>query len=436
MHRANNRLTTNLETLALAALVCSLAAWTGSALGDEATGSAAGLPAACRNAEAQFRPITPTDVQQVKGELIEALDRLDARLSQDGANGEAWRTYLKVAATREGAAGRRRRAQSPAGDLEPLQGRPRRAGVGMVRRRATRPGQLPLHSRRGGEPGEGPAPTFSPDWSGWLRPSSGTPPSRLPKTPRSLTKPSIGCKSRTRRRTWFTRSISTSSDRTSTAAFRPRSWGRASPSRSTRRCRSRIASSAPRLAPAPYRGPNPRGAAAGGRGRHHRHALPWRGRRQQRGLSPPRDDLQQLDHGAFRLQTSVDHPGWTLVTSFDRLRLGTHRGAGHPTLQRPPDDRAHGLAEGRKATFRGRVHRLQSRRAAAERAGRRPGGRAAERANRQYVEKFQRPFSQRKLFPQMLRFSTTEQCSRWSACMPAAARSGPQPPRRRSAKAI
>ena len=70
-------------------------------LGDEATGSAAGLPAACRNAEAQFRPITPTDVQQVKGELIEALDRLDARLSQDGANGEAWRTYLKVAATRE-----------------------------------------------------------------------------------------------------------------------------------------------------------------------------------------------------------------------------------------------------------------------------------------------------------------------------------------------
>jgi hypothetical protein len=83
------------------ALVCSLAAWAGSALGDEATGSAAGLPAACRNAEAQFRPITPTDVQQVKGELIDALDRLDARLNQDGANGEAWRTYLKVAATRE-----------------------------------------------------------------------------------------------------------------------------------------------------------------------------------------------------------------------------------------------------------------------------------------------------------------------------------------------
>jgi len=31
-----------------------------------------------------------------------------------------------------------------------------------------------------------------------------------------------------------------------------------------------------------------------------------------------------------------------------------------------------------------------------------------ERANKQYVEKFQRPFTERKLFPQVLRFSTTE----------------------------
>ena len=61
---------------------------------------------------------------------------------------------------------------------------------------------------------------------------------------------------------------------------------------------------------------------------------------QQRGLSSSRDDLQQLDHGAFRLQTAVDHPGWTLVTSFDRLRRAAYRGAGHPTLQGPPDDRA------------------------------------------------------------------------------------------------
>ena len=156
MHRANNRLTTNLETLALAALVCSLAAWTGSALGDEATGSAAGLPAACRNAEAQFRPITPTDVQQVKGELIEALDRLDARLSQDGANGEAWRTYLKVAATREAC-----RPTAPRRKvLREIWNRYRADHDGLELvwfvERATRPGQLPLHSCRGGEPGEGP----------------------------------------------------------------------------------------------------------------------------------------------------------------------------------------------------------------------------------------------------------------------------------------
>ena len=156
MHRANNRLTTNLETLALAALVCSLAAWTGNAVADEATGSAAGLPAACRNAEAQFHPITPTDVQQVKDELIEALDRLDARLSQDGANGEAWRTYLKFAATKEALQADGAQGKVLRDIWKRLQGRPRRAGTGVVRRRATWPGQLHLHSWRSGERGEGP----------------------------------------------------------------------------------------------------------------------------------------------------------------------------------------------------------------------------------------------------------------------------------------
>ena len=93
MHRANNQPTwNNLGMPAFAALVCCLAAWAGNAVADEAISSAAGLAAACRGAESQFRPITQTDIQQVKQELIDALERLDSRLSQDGANGEAWRT--------------------------------------------------------------------------------------------------------------------------------------------------------------------------------------------------------------------------------------------------------------------------------------------------------------------------------------------------------
>ncbi len=101
MHRGENLPTTNLGRLALVALVCALAAWASNARADEALDSAAGLSAACRNAAAQFHPIAPTDIQQVKDELIDALGRLDARLSQDGPNGEAWRSYLKIAATKE-----------------------------------------------------------------------------------------------------------------------------------------------------------------------------------------------------------------------------------------------------------------------------------------------------------------------------------------------
>ncbi len=52
------------------------------------------LPAACKAAKAEFRPISQADVQQAKTELLEALDRLDQRLSQAGPNGEDWRKYV------------------------------------------------------------------------------------------------------------------------------------------------------------------------------------------------------------------------------------------------------------------------------------------------------------------------------------------------------
>ncbi len=52
------------------------------------------LPAACRAAKANFRPISQSDVDQAKTELLEALGRLDQRLSQAGPNGDDWRKYI------------------------------------------------------------------------------------------------------------------------------------------------------------------------------------------------------------------------------------------------------------------------------------------------------------------------------------------------------
>ncbi len=52
------------------------------------------LPAACLAAKANFRPLTPQDVQSAKVELIEAVGRLDKKLKADGKNGENWRKYL------------------------------------------------------------------------------------------------------------------------------------------------------------------------------------------------------------------------------------------------------------------------------------------------------------------------------------------------------
>jgi hypothetical protein len=52
------------------------------------------LAAACRAAKAEFHPIGKPDAAQAKTVLLEAAERLDQRLTQDGPNGEAWREYL------------------------------------------------------------------------------------------------------------------------------------------------------------------------------------------------------------------------------------------------------------------------------------------------------------------------------------------------------
>lgn len=52
------------------------------------------LPALCKKTKAEFRPLTQADVQQAKTVLSEAIGRLENRLNQAGANGAEWRKYL------------------------------------------------------------------------------------------------------------------------------------------------------------------------------------------------------------------------------------------------------------------------------------------------------------------------------------------------------
>lgn len=52
------------------------------------------LVAACGNAKATFHPITEADVAQAKTVLLDAMDRLEQRLAQAGTGGDAWRKYL------------------------------------------------------------------------------------------------------------------------------------------------------------------------------------------------------------------------------------------------------------------------------------------------------------------------------------------------------
>jgi hypothetical protein len=59
------------------------------------------LSAACKNAKAEFHPLDQNDVAQAKTALLEALGRLDQRLASAGAGGDAWREYLHWNALQE-----------------------------------------------------------------------------------------------------------------------------------------------------------------------------------------------------------------------------------------------------------------------------------------------------------------------------------------------
>jgi hypothetical protein len=52
------------------------------------------LAAACEAAKAEFRPLTPADLQAIKTDLDAAVKRLDVRLTTAGPSGEQWRKYL------------------------------------------------------------------------------------------------------------------------------------------------------------------------------------------------------------------------------------------------------------------------------------------------------------------------------------------------------
>jgi hypothetical protein len=79
--------------------VCFLAAALIQGVGAEALEVASkdlkDLSAATRQAASLFHPIDHKDVVQAKAELLEALARLDARLAQDGDNGIAWRKFVE-----------------------------------------------------------------------------------------------------------------------------------------------------------------------------------------------------------------------------------------------------------------------------------------------------------------------------------------------------
>lgn len=53
------------------------------------------LPSACREAKAHFRPLTETDLKEVRVELADAVARLERRLEAAGENGAAWNAFLQ-----------------------------------------------------------------------------------------------------------------------------------------------------------------------------------------------------------------------------------------------------------------------------------------------------------------------------------------------------
>jgi hypothetical protein len=59
------------------------------------------LPAACRKAKAEFHPLSQADVEQAKIGLLQAVDRLDERLTLASDNGNDWRKYLELVSLRD-----------------------------------------------------------------------------------------------------------------------------------------------------------------------------------------------------------------------------------------------------------------------------------------------------------------------------------------------
>ena len=54
------------------------------------------LAAAARAAKTHFLPLTKDDLSAAKAELVAAVDQLDGRLKEDAANGEGWRKYTQL----------------------------------------------------------------------------------------------------------------------------------------------------------------------------------------------------------------------------------------------------------------------------------------------------------------------------------------------------
>jgi hypothetical protein len=54
------------------------------------------LPGICQAAKAQFRPLTEADLQERKVELVDAVARLDRRIEAAGQNGADWGKYLQM----------------------------------------------------------------------------------------------------------------------------------------------------------------------------------------------------------------------------------------------------------------------------------------------------------------------------------------------------
>ena len=54
------------------------------------------LAAKCLEAKAKFQPVTPSQIAERLTAFQAALDRLDKRLKDEGENGQAWRSYLRL----------------------------------------------------------------------------------------------------------------------------------------------------------------------------------------------------------------------------------------------------------------------------------------------------------------------------------------------------